>query len=109
MSMKIVYTHAARQDLRDIYEYIAYTLLVPDTARSLTDRIMADIRSLEKFPERNPLYKDEPWCSQGVRFLPVKNYLVFYTVKNETETVSIARIMYGGRDIGKQLEETIEW
>ena len=109
MSMKIVYTHTARQDLRDIYEYIAYTLLVPDTARSLTDRIMADIRSLEKFPERNPLYKDEPWYSQGVRFLPVKNYLVFYTVKNETETVSIARIMYGGRDIGKQLEETIEW
>ena len=39
MSMNIVYTLAARQDLRDIYEYIAYTLLVPDTARSLTDRI----------------------------------------------------------------------
>ena len=51
--------------------------------------------------------KDEPWYSQGVRFMPVKNYLVFYTVKNET--VSIARIMYGGRDISKQLEETIEW
>ena len=86
---------------------LAFTLLVPDTARSLTDKIMADIRSLEKFPERNPLYKDEPWYSQGVRFMPVKNYLVFYTVKNET--VSIARIMYGGRDISKQLEETIEW
>ena len=105
--MKVVYTHAARQDLRDIYEYIAFTLLVPDTARSLTDRIMADIRSLERFPERNPLYRYEPWYSQGVRFMPGKYYLVFYTVKNET--FSIARIMYGGRDISKQLEETIEW
>lgn len=46
MSMNIVYTHTARQDLREIYEYIAFTLLVPDTARSLTDKIMADIRSL---------------------------------------------------------------
>ena len=109
MSMKVVYTHAARQDLRDIYEYIAFTLLVPDTARSLTDRIMADIRSLERFPELNPLYRYEPWYSQGVRMMPVRNYLVFYTVTNETETVSIARIMYGGRDISKQLEETIEW
>ena len=45
MSMKIVYTHTARQDLREIYEYIAYTLLVPETARSLTDRIMADMTS----------------------------------------------------------------
>ncbi len=109
MSMKTVYTCTARQDLREIYEYIAHTLLAPDTARSLTDRIMAEIRALEKFPERNPLYRDEPWHSQGVRFLPVKNYLVFYTVQNETETVSIARIMYGGRDISRQLEETIEW
>ncbi len=95
--------------MREIYDYIASTLLVPDTARSLTDKIMTDIRSLEKIPERNPLYKDNPWYSQGVRFMPVKNYLVFYTVTNETETVSIARIMYGGRDISKQLEETMEW
>ncbi len=109
MKMKIVYTHTARQDLREIYEYIAYTLLVPETARSLTDKIMSEVRSLEDFPERNPLYRDEPWRSQGIRFLPVKNYLVFYTVKMEAETVSIARIMYGGRDISRQLEETTEW
>lgn len=109
MSMKIVYTYTARKDLREIYEYIAYTLLVPETARSLTERIMSEIRSLEEYPERNPLYRDEPWHSQGVRFLPVKNYLVFYTVKPETGTVSVARIMYGGRDICRQLEETIEW
>ncbi len=109
MSMKIVYTHTARSDLRDIYEYIAYTLMVPETARALADRIMAEVRSLENFPERNPLYKDEPWYSQGVRFLPVKNYLVFYTVKSEEETVSVARIIYGGRDIIHQLKETVEW
>ena len=107
--MRIVYTQTARQDLRGIYEYIAYTLLVPKTARDLTEQIMSAVRSLEEFPERNPLYRDESWHSQGVRFLPVKNYLVFYTVNAETETVSVARIMYGGRDISRQLEETIEW
>lgn len=109
MNMKIVYTYSARKDLRDIYEYIAHTLLVPETAQSLVERIMSEVRSLEKSPERNPLYRDEPWHSQGVRFLPVKNYLVFYTVNMDIETVSIARIMYGGRDIRRQLEETIEW
>ena len=109
MSMKLVYTFTAHKDLREIYEYIAYTLLVPETARSLTEKIISEIRSLEEYPERNPLYRDEPWHSQGVRFLPVKNYLVFYTVKSETWTVSVARIMYGGRDISRQLEETIEW
>ena len=84
MSMRIVYTQTARQDLREIYEYIASTLLVPETACSLADRIMADIRSLAEFPERNPLCRDEPWHSRGIRFLPVKNYLIFYTVQKET-------------------------
>lgn len=34
--MKIVYTNTARRDLREIYELIAYTLLVPNTAKRLT-------------------------------------------------------------------------
>ncbi len=107
--MKVVYTFAARQDLRDIYEYIAFTLLAPSAARKTADRIMETIRSLESMPERNPLYKEEPWRSQGVRFVPVRNYLVFYTVNNETDTVCVSRIMYGARDISRQLEETTEW
>lgn len=95
--------------MREIYEYIAYTLLVPDTAKAVSEKIMCEVRSLESLPGRNPLYQDEPWYSQGVRFLRVKNYLVFYTVNPDTDTVSIARIMYGGRDISRQLEETQEW
>lgn len=107
--MKIIYTNTARRDLREIYEHIAYTLLVPDTAKAISEKIMREIRSLESLPERNPLYRDEPWHSQGVRLLRVKNYLVFYTVNLDAGTVSIARIMYGGRDISRQLEETQEW
>ena len=109
MSMRIVYTDTARRDLREIYEYITYSLLAPKTAQSITDSIMTKIRSLDEFPERSPLWKDEPWHSQGVRFMTVKNYLVFYTVQSESGTVSIARIIYGGRDISRQLEDTSEW
>lgn len=109
MKMHIVYTFQARQDLKNIYEYIAYSLLVPDTARGMYRKIIQSARSLEFMPERNPLYQEEPWRGQGVRFLPVKNYLLFYTVNNETHTVSIARILYGGMDISRQLEETIKF
>ena len=107
--MKVVYTFTARQDLHDIYEYIAFTLSAPDAARNTSERIVEAVSSLESMPKRNPLYKDEPWHSKGVRFVPVRNYLVFYTVDEETDTVSISRIMYGGRDISRQLEETTEW
>ena len=106
--MKIVYSFKARQDLHDIYDYIAYELLVPSTAQNMTETIMSSVRTLSELPEKNPLYREEPWHSMGVRFLPVKNYMVFYTIHEETETVSNARIMYGSRDIARQLEET-DW
>ena len=36
-------------------------------------------------------------------------YLIFYTEKYDTNTISIARILYGGSDISRQLDETSEW
>lgn len=101
-----MYTAGARRDLRDIYEYIAYALLVPDTAAGQTQRIMKEIRNLDVMPMRFQLYGEEPWHSAGLRFFPVDNYLVFYLPDETKNTVSIVRIMYGGRDIRRQLRET---
>ena len=92
-----------------IFTTTSHFLLAPDAARNTTERILEAARSLQSMPERNPLYKEEPWHSQGVRFIPVKNYIVFYTVNTDTDTVSVARIMYGARDLSRQLEETTEW
>ena len=106
MIFHVAYSAEARQDLRDIYEYIAYELLVSETAAGQTERIMKAIRSLEQMPMRHRLYEEEPWHSQGLRVLPVDNYLVFYLPAENSATVNIIRIMYGGRDIDKQLNES---
>lgn len=108
MRYEVVYTAAARQDLRDIYEYIAYELLEPDIAVNQADRIMKAIRSLEQMPMRHTLYEEEPWNSQGLRLLPVDNYLILYLPDEAVHVVNIVRIMYGGRDIRKQLSEIIK-
>lgn len=106
MSSEVIYSARARQDLRNIYVYISYDLLVPETATRQTRRIMKEIRSLDEMPIRHRLYDDEPWHSQGVRFFPVDNYLVFYLPDETKNTVYIVRIIYSGRDIKKQLSET---
>ena len=106
MSSGVIYSARARQDLRNIYEYISYDLLVPETATRQTRRIMKEIRSLDEMPMRHRLYDDEPWHSQGVRFFPEDNYLVFYLPDETKNTVYIVRIIYSGRDIKKQLSET---
>ena len=79
----------------------------PDTAAGQTNRIMKAARSLEQMPMRHRLYEEEPWHSQGLRFLPVDNYLIFYLPDETNNIVNIIRIMYGGRDVKKQLDDTV--
>ena len=107
MIFDVVYSAEARQDLRDIYEHIAYELLEPDTAANQADRIMKSARSLEQMPMRHTRYDEDPWRSQGLRFLPVNNYLIFYLPDEKNGVVNIIRIMYGGRDVKRQLSETV--
>ena len=68
MSWTVEYSTQAKQDLRNIFEYIAYNLLEPETAGRQVQRIMKEIRSLNDMPLRHRIYDEEPWQSQGLRF-----------------------------------------
>ena len=106
MKYQIFYTDLARQDLKNIHRYISESLVEPEIAAKLTNKIMKEIRSLDEMPQRYKLYKDEPWHSRGLRTLPVNNYIIFYLADEEKAVVTVIRIIYGGRDISKQLSET---
>ena len=104
MIWTIYYSAEAKQDLREIHEYISDVLMAPAAAANQMRKIMEGIRGLEDMPMRHRLYEEELWHSQGLRFLPVGNYLVFYLPDETSNTVSIIRIMYCGRDVRKQFE-----
>lgn len=78
----------------------------PDIAAGQVNRIMKAACSLEQMPMRHRRYEEEPWHGQGLRFLPVDNYLIFYLPDETNNIVNIIRIMYGGRDIKKQLDDS---
>lgn len=105
MKYTVQYTWNAKCDLHSIYGYISDTLFEPEIAARQVQRIMKEIRSLEEMPMRYRLYEHEPWHSRGLRCFPVDHYLVFYIPSEENASVSIIRIMYGGRDIEKQLNK----
>lgn len=67
----------AEEDLREIFEYIAFNLLSPENAAKQLERLESQILSLDKMPERFPRYGKEPWYSRGLRFVEVDNYIVF--------------------------------
>lgn len=49
----VVYSPKAKDDLKEIYTYIAFTLSVPTTAEKQINRIRKAIRSLDFMPLRN--------------------------------------------------------
>lgn len=55
----------ALRDLDGIYDYIARTLLEPETALSLVGRIKDAILSLEAMPYRCPERKREIYANRG--------------------------------------------
>ena len=103
MKWNVFYTEQAENDIRSIYEYIAYSLLVPNAAKKQTKAIIEEVNALETMPLRYHVYDKEPWKSRGLRYFPVNNYLVFYLPVEEQNTVVIVRIMYGGRNIEEHL------
>lgn len=105
---KVVYSPEALNDLTDIYACIARELPPPDAARNRTDCIREEIRSLDFMPSRCALTDWEPWRSMGMRKVPVGHSEIFYTINSGSMTVTVVRILYGGRDIGSIAAEDRE-
>ena len=103
MIYKVQLTEQAKQDLRGIYEYIAFTRLEPKIARNVKQRIVDKLKSLNEMPFRYPLVQDEPWKSRELHQVGIGNYCGFYFVTEKT--VKVIRIMYGGRDVSTALHE----
>ncbi len=88
----------AERQLKEIFQYISYILQAPGTAEKMLDLLEKEILSLSSFPNRIPLTQDEPWHSQGVHKMVVKNYLVYFWVDENIQTVHITAVVYGRRD-----------
>lgn len=69
----------------------------------MLDTLAEEIFSLDQFPYRAPLTEEEPWHSQGVHALTVKNFLVYFWVDEAAKKVQVMGIVYGRRDQRHQL------
>lgn len=93
------YAPQALDDLRDLYSYVAFSLKEPATAQKLVNRIRKAARSLDALPGRHPVVDWEPWQSMGMHRFTVEDFLLFYLIDQSTRTVTLVRMVYGGRDL----------
>ena len=89
-------------------QYERKDMQTPENVSDQLDRLEACIMDLDHMPKRYRQYELEPWKSRGLRVAPVDNYLVLYIPDDDTQVVTIIRVMYGGRDVVTQLNRFIK-
>jgi toxin ParE1/3/4 len=96
MIYKIILSEAAEWDMAEIHQYISDELFSPEAADKLLDEFERNILDLEHMPKKYALVPNEKLARKGIRFIPVKNYIIFYFA--DEKSVTIVRVIYGRRD-----------
>ena len=94
----VIYLPTARKQLEDIVDYIAMDLHAPDAAIDFIDEVDAAVKSLATMPYRHPIYHTGFAVLEEVRWMPVKNYNLFYKVFEEEKVVEIRRVLHQLQD-----------
>ena len=88
----------AENDLGEIVRYIASQLSAPRSALHMIELLEKAMEGLSDMPQHDPFVADERLAQMGYKKLPVKNYIVFYSIDEKNRAVDIERILYGRRD-----------
>jgi toxin ParE1/3/4 len=88
----------AKDDLTEIWATIAEAR-DEQTAERMTRAILRKCRSHAQFPESGRLREN---ISPGVRSFPVRPYVVFYRV--DENTIMVLRVLHGKRDVERVMK-----
>ena len=88
-------------DLNMIVDYISIHLQNPEAAERLVDDVEDAINERLNNPESFEPYRTESGHPYPYYYIRVRNYLVFYVVIDDV--MEVRRIVYGRRDLSKQL------
>lgn len=98
MEYQVSLTPQATEQMHQTMLYIAKTLQAPQTAKRWADLLYKEIAGLNFMPSRYSLTDEDPWRTYGIHKMPVKNFLVYYLIDEESKNVSVTAVIYGRRD-----------
>jgi plasmid stabilization system protein ParE len=93
-------TDIAENDILAAANYMVNVLKAPRAANNLLDELEKVEHILAETPYIYPKVPDD-LAETGLRFVMVKNFILFYTVNDEEQKVYGIRFLYGRRGIGK--------
>ena len=98
MNYSLNITDIAEEDILSTVKYIADVLKNSIAANNLLDEIEKYEEILENTPNIYPFVSDDYLAKKGLRYVMIKNFLMFYTVDEVGKIVNVIRFIYGRRD-----------
>ena len=98
MRYPVYWTSLAQEDLAATITYILVVLKAPTAAQNLLEEIEKETSVLSENPYIHPLAYDGWIAEKGIRHLLVKNYFIFYSLNENTQTITVIRMLYARRD-----------
>ena len=91
--------------IQETVSHISKVLLAPETAIAWSDYLENQIAKLDTMPARFPLVDQEPWRTNGIRRMPVKNFVVYYFIDENSKEVWVTSVVYSKRNQLNALKE----
>ncbi len=95
MTYDIFIISAAKFRIRQQAEHIAIEQGSPETAARWLARVFDRIDGLAEMPRRYALAIEDAWCAYEVRRIPIGQFVVFFTIVDETQSVWVIHAKHG--------------
>lgn len=100
MTYEVFVVAAAKHRIREQANYIAAIQGAPEAAARWLLRIFDEIDGLATMPRRYGMAVEDAWCDYEVRRIPIGQFVLFFTIVEETRAVWVIHAKHG-----KQLTE----
>lgn len=96
-------SNPAKNDLREIHEYILINFFSQQSADAKVDLILKALEVLINFPEGFPTVASRGYGqlveNKNYRYMPIENYIAFFYIENHN--VYVSRILNSRQDWAK--------
>ena len=95
---EIEFTEDARDEIRDIYEYISKNLVVEEAAKRLMRKMRQSVMDLAESPKIYMKIEKKDKRKREFRRMVIDNFVVLYTIDENRKTIYISHMYYGRRN-----------
>ena len=95
---EIEFTEDARDEIREIYEYISKNLVNENAAKRLMRKMRKSVLDLAEFPQKFVKIEKKDRMKREFRRMVVDNFIVLYTIDEDKKTIYISHMYYGRRN-----------